>query len=115
MRTPVGSSKISARSRSQNSPGWEPREVIFTVWARAREEMDTRRAARSSGTKCLVFNLVSGQEWLARGIRTLSGEGQVKIRASVRWVALENILIPARYRVCETSLNYHPELRLQSR
>src|SRR4051812_27184627 len=52
MRTPVGSSKIVARSFAQSSPGCEPIGVIFTFWALAGA---TARSKARAAPACRVF------------------------------------------------------------
>src|SRR3977135_3507874 len=52
MRTPVGSSKIVARSRSHSSPACEPNGVIFTFCAQPAEHPRARAHARKI---CFLF------------------------------------------------------------
>src|SRR5690349_24320131 len=81
MRVPSGSSKISARSKAQNSPSWLPMGVIFTVRVAPGEGCWVAHAARpiaASASKKRITSSSIGRARITsrRAARCLDG-GQV--------------------------------------
>src|SRR5258708_38164283 len=65
MRTPLGSSKIVARSLAQSSPGCEPSGVIFTFWALAGTTVSIKARAAPAQVVFIFFSkLLHGRQSL---------------------------------------------------
>src|SRR5262245_28720154 len=54
MRTPVGSSKMVARSRAHSSPACDPSGVTLTFWADAADVAATTARKNALAAKCLM-------------------------------------------------------------
>src|SRR5262249_60355642 len=54
MRTPVGSSKMVARSRAHSSPACDPSGVTLTFWADAADVAATTARKIAFAAKCLM-------------------------------------------------------------
>src|SRR5262245_43891427 len=73
MRTPVGSSKMVARSFAHSSPGWEPTGVIFTFCASAGAAARARTSVAPASVIRMPCSLVASA--LSHEARDGLGEG----------------------------------------